>query len=145
MYPSRIDDKGRLKLPAAFQQYFAALMEKTLFVTSLDRRTAQVYTMKEWRRNEEFLLNYGDDVDLASAVSFNAADLGSESEMDGQGRILFSPELRRELGIENQPVRLFAYRGHIEILSETIYEERKRETAKLNSGSLRKLEGAGLK
>lgn len=144
MYSSRIDDKGRLKLPADFQQYFAALMEKRLFVTSLDRRTAQVYTMKQWRSNEEFLLGYGDDVDLAGAVAFNSADLGSETEMDGQGRILFSPELRRELGIENQPVKMFAYRGHIEVLSESTYEQRKREAATA-AGSLRKLEGAGLK
>ena len=129
MYPSRLDDKGRLKLPGAFQQYFSALREKKLFVTSLDRRTAQVYPMEVWRGNEKFFENYRDDVRLARNVAFNAADLGAESEMDGQGRILFSPELRRELGIENQPVRLYAYRGRIEILSEAIYEERKREAA----------------
>ena len=38
MYPGRLDDSGRVKLPAKFQQYLAALPEKTLFVTSLDRR-----------------------------------------------------------------------------------------------------------
>lgn len=144
MYSSRVDEKGRLKLPADFQQYFGALMEKKLFVTSLDRRTAQVYTLKEWRHNEEFLLNYGDDVDLANAVSFNSADLGSETEMDGQGRILFSPELRRELGIENQAVRIFTHRGHIEVLSEATYEQRKREASSA-AVSLRKLEASGLK
>src|ERR1700756_2100347 len=109
--PARLDDKGRAKLPTSFQQYFAALREKKLFVTSLDRRTAQIYPMEVWRANEKFFENYREDVRLARHVSFNAADLGSESEMDGQGRILFSPESRRELGIENQPVRLYAYRG----------------------------------
>src|ERR1039458_1921404 len=128
MYPGRLDDKGRLKLPAAFQQYFSALREKKLYVTSLDGRTAQVYPMEVWRGNEKFFENYRDDVRLARNVSFNAADLGAESAVDGQGRILFSPELRRELGIENQSVRLFAYRGRIEILTEAIYEERKRRS-----------------
>jgi MraZ protein len=144
MYPSRLDDKGRLKLPAAFQQYFAALREKKLFVTSLDRRTAQVYPMEVWRGNEKFFENYRDDVRLSRNVAFNAADLGAESEMDGQGRILFSPELRRELGIENQTVRLYAYRGRIEILSEPIYEERKREAATTVTDDIGKLESAGL-
>ena len=144
MYPSRLDDKGRLKLPAAFQQYFAALREKKLFVTSLDRRTAQVYPMEVWRGNEKFFESYREDVRLARHVAFNAADLGAETEMDGQGRILFSPELRRELGIENQPVRLFAYRGRIEILSEPIYEERKREAASLDADGIGKLEAGGL-
>jgi DNA-binding transcriptional regulator/RsmH inhibitor MraZ len=64
--------------------------------------------------------------------------------MDAQGRILFSPELRRELGIENQPVRLFAYRGRIEVLTEAIYEERKREASEMSPDELSTLEAAGL-
>ena len=38
MYPARVDDKGRLKLPVGFQEYISGLPEKKLFVTSLDRR-----------------------------------------------------------------------------------------------------------
>lgn len=144
MYPARLDEKGRVKLPAAFQQFFAALREKKLFVTSLDRRMAQIYPMAVWRENEKFFDNYRDDPRLARNVAFNAADLGSESEMDAQGRILFSPELRRELGIENQPVKLFAYRGRIEVLSEKQYEERKREAAQTAADDVAKLEAAGL-
>jgi MraZ protein len=125
MYPGRIDEKGRLKLPSAFQQYFAALRERKLFVTSLDHRTAQIYPMQVWRGNEKFFL-------------------GAETEMDGQGRISFSVELRRDLGIEDKPVRLYAYRGRIEVLSEEIYEQRKREAAKTTTDDVRTLEAAGL-
>jgi MraZ protein len=144
MYPGRLDDKGRVKMPAAFQQYFNALREKKLFVTSLDRRIAQIYPIEVWRQNEKFFDGYREDPRIARNVAFNAADLGAETEMDGQGRILFSPELRRELGIENQPVRLFAYRGRIEVLSEQIYEERKREAAQTAADDVAKLEAAGL-
>ena len=56
----------------------------------------------------------------------------------------FSPELRRELGIENQPVRLFAYRGRIEVLSEKLYEQRKQEAAQTAAEDVAKLEAAGL-
>jgi MraZ protein len=144
MYPARLDDKGRLKLPASFQQFFSALREKKLFVTSLDRRIAQIYPIAVWRENEKFFDSYREDPRIARNVAFNAADLGAESEMDAQGRVLFSPELRRELGIENQPVRLFAYRGRIEVLSEKIYEERKREAGQTAADDVAKLEGAGL-
>jgi MraZ protein len=144
MYPSRLDDKGRAKMPAAFQQFFAALREKKLFVTSLDRRIAQIYPMAVWRQNEKFFDNYREDPRLARNVAFNAADLGAEAEMDGQGRILFSPELRRELGIENAAVRLFAYRGRIEVLSEKLYEDRKREASATAPEDVSKLEAAGL-
>jgi len=144
MYPGKLDDKGRVKLPAAFQQFFNALREKKLFVTSLDRRIGQIYPMAVWRENEKFFDSYREDPRVARNVAFNAADLGAETEMDAQGRILFSPELRRELGIENQAVRLFAYRGRIEVLSEQIYEERKREASQTASEDLAKLEAAGL-
>ncbi len=144
MYPGRLDDKGRVKLPTAFQQFFTALPEKKLFVTSLDRRIAQIYPMPVWRQNEKFFDAYRDDPKVARNVAFNAADLGAETEMDSQGRILFSPELRRELGIENQAVRLFAYRGRIEVLSEKIYEERKHQASQAPADDVAKLEAAGL-
>jgi MraZ protein len=144
MYPGRLDEKGRLKLPAAFQQYFATLREKKLFVTSLDRRIAQIYPMAVWRQNEKFFESYREDPRIARNIAFNAADLGAETEMDGQGRILFSPELRRELGIEGLPVRLYAYHGRIEVLSEKLYEDRKREAAQTAADDVAKLEAAGL-
>ena len=144
MYPGRLDDKGRIKMPAAFQQYFTGLPEKKLFVTSLDRRIAQIYPIAVWRENEKFFDTYREDPRVARNVAFNAADLGAETEMDGQGRILFSPELRRELGIENAPVRLFAYRGRLEVLSEKIYEERKQQASQTAADDLSKLEAAGL-
>jgi MraZ protein len=144
MYPSRLDDKGRVKMPATFQQFFAALREKKLFVTSLDRRIAQIYPISVWRQNEKFFDSYREDPRLARSVAFNAADLGAEQEMDGQGRILFSLELRTALKIENAPVRLFAYRGRIEVLSEQIYEERKREALAMTAEEVSKLEAAGL-
>ena len=144
MYPGRLDDKGRVKLPVAFQQYFSALQEKKLFITSFDRRIAQIYPIAVWRENEHFFETYRENPKAARNAAFNAADLGAESEMDAQGRILFPPELRRELGIENQPIRLYAHRRRIEILSEAIYKERKRQAAETAESDLETLEAAGL-
>ena len=125
-YPSRMDDRGRVKMPVGFQKYLEQFEDKRLFVTSLDRRIAQIYPIHCWRDTENFLENFSEDPDAAENLAFNAADLGAETEMDSQGRVLFSPELRRELGLEDQPVHLYAFGGHIEVLSESLYEERKR-------------------
>ena len=144
MYPSRLDDKGRAKMPVAFQQFLSALREKKLFVTSLDRRTAQIYPMESWRQVEKFFEAYRENPAVARKVVFNAADLGVETEMDNQGRVLFPPELRRELGIENAQVRLYAHKGRIEVLSEALYEERKRQAAEVTQEDLDALEAAGL-
>jgi transcriptional regulator MraZ len=144
MYPARVDDKGRLKLPVGFQQYFAGLPEKKLFVTSLDRRIGQIYPIANWRETKEFLYGQKENSKPAGRIAFNAQDLGADSEMDNQGRVLLPPEMRRELGIENQSVRLFHYKGRIEVLSEPLYQERKREAAVSAAQDLETLEGAGL-
>jgi len=144
MYPARMDDRGRVKLPAAFKEYLESLDDKNLFVTSLDRRIAQIYPIAVWRQNEKFFDSYREDPRVARNVAFNAADLGAEAEMDAQGRVLFSPELRRELGLESAPVHLFAYRGRIEVLSEKVYEERRREASATAPEDVAKLEAAGL-
>jgi hypothetical protein len=52
--------------------------------------------------------------------------------------------MRRELGIENQNVRLFAYKGRIQILSEAMYAEQKKDSAASAEDDLETLEGAGL-
>jgi MraZ protein len=144
MYPARVDEKGRLKLPVAFQHYFAVLPEKKLFVTSLDRRIGHIYPLMVWRENKKLFDSFRENPRAARRVAFNANDLGAESEMDQQGRILLPPELRRELGIEDRSVRICAYKGRIEIYSEAIYEERKKEAAESPVEDLELLEGAGL-
>lgn len=130
-------------MPAAFQQFLSALPEKKLFVTSLDRHIAQIYPMDVWRQNEKFFATYHDNPKLAKRIAFNANDLGAEAEMDSQGRITLPSELRRELGMEDQTVRLYAYKGRIEILTEKIYEERKREAIEASADDVETLETAG--
>ena len=145
MYPGKLDDRGRVKLPSTFEKYISALKDKRLFVTSLDRRTAQIYPITEWRNNLKFFETYRENVKLARSVAFNANDLGAEAEMDSQGRVLFSPELRRALDIENQSVRLMSYRGRIEVMSEKMYEEQRREALEVSADGIATLEAAGMK
>jgi MraZ protein len=145
MYPARLDDKGRLKLPTVFQQYFQGFQEGKFFVTSLDARIAQIYPVSAWRKNEEFFEAYQEDPDVLQRVWFNAQDLGAEAEMDSQGRITLNPELRRELDMQGQELHLYAYKNRVEILTEAIYQERKARARQQASDSVRKLEMAGMK
>ncbi|MEO8370651.1 MAG: hypothetical protein ABI806_15820 [Candidatus Solibacter sp.] len=125
MYQSRLDDRGRLKLPCAFQEYFAKLGDRRVFVTSLDRRTARIYPISAWAR-EDCLTNV-DDPEIAERIAFNAADLGGETEIDAQGRIVVPAELRRALAIEKSTVRLYVFREHVRMLSEAEFEQRRKE------------------
>ena len=46
--------------------------------------------------------------------------------------------------MENQPVRIYAFRGRINVMSEQVYEQQKQDTAQLTEDDLAKLETAGL-
>ncbi len=137
-----MDDKGRLKLPSAFQQYLVKLGEQKVFVTSLDSRTVRIYPIGIWRVNEKF---FQDSKDKAAAdVSFLANDLGADSEIDSQGRILIPTELRRMLGIESAPVWLEHYKGRFNLYSKDLYEDRRRRALEGLEEKLERLERDGL-
>jgi DNA-binding transcriptional regulator/RsmH inhibitor MraZ len=131
-------------LPTDLQEYFGALGETRLFVTSLDRRIARIYTIPAWRETEKWLANFREDPEAARNIAFNAADLGAAAEIDGQGRILFSTDLRRELGIENQPVRLWPNGNKIDVLSDKIYQEGKGNASVNAAQAVTALERAGM-
>jgi DNA-binding transcriptional regulator/RsmH inhibitor MraZ len=145
MYPARLDDKGRLRLPVPFQRYLGSLPDKRLFVTSLDRRIATVYTLAAWKENEKLFDGCTDEPDRVENVAFNANDLGSETELDAQGRIQFSTELRRELRLEDQPVHMQVYKGGIQVMSEPMYQAKKMAASRTPEDDVRVLRLKGLK
>ncbi len=96
-HPTRVDEKGRLKVPAEFKRVIDEKYGQQFYITSLDGKVAQVYPFEEWERIEQ---------KLAALSSFNPTKkkfldrtnyYGQQVEMDGQGRLLL-PQLLREAG-----------------------------------------------
>jgi DNA-binding transcriptional regulator/RsmH inhibitor MraZ len=145
-YSGKLDDKGRLKLPVKFQEYINTLPgNKDLFITSLDRKTAAIYAIDVWRENLKRLAAFRDDDDAVSVVKFNANDLGTEERMDGQGRVLLNSDLREALGLEDKStLHMVALNGHIEVITDTVYKERKAEALAGGEKAAKKLFGQGL-
>jgi MraZ protein len=92
---TRVDEKGRLKLPAEFKRQIDEEYGGQFYITSRDGKVAEIHPMREW---EEF------ERKLAAVPSFNPAKqkllkwinyFGQTAEMDGQGRVLL-PQLLRE-------------------------------------------------
>jgi len=141
----RVDEKGRLKLPAAVAQYFGALGEQKVFVTTLNTSTALIYPISVWRETERMLQEPGDDADLRSDVAFVANHYGEDMEVDAQGRVLLPTTLRRDLELEKDDVHLVCYKQRIEVFGSKIYGQRL-EAAKANLGDkLKALEKKGLR
>jgi MraZ protein len=144
IYPARVDEKGRLKLPVDFQNFLTALGETKVFVTSLDERIGRIYPISVWKEMEQLFRNAGDDAEAAEDLWFTANDLGGDAEMDAQGRVLMPAELRKALNIENQQVHLEHYKGHIKLYSGAVYQERKQRAAEGRAEKLKLFERRGL-
>ncbi len=101
-HPTRIDEKGRLKVPAEFKRVVDEKYGLKFYITSLDGKVAQLYPFEEWERIEQ---------KLASLSTFNPTKkkflsrvnfYGQEVEMDGQGRLLIPQLLRQSADIKGE-------------------------------------------
>lgn len=144
MYPARMDEKGRIKLPVDFQTFFSAFPEKKLFVTSLDGRIGQIYPISVWRRNLKFLTGLKDNAKAVQKILFNANDFGAEAEIDSSGRLTVNSQMREDLNLMGQELRLTAVRGRVEILNEALYRERRREAQEDAEANVLALEDLGM-
>jgi MraZ protein len=96
--PARLDEKGRLKVPADFKRRVDELYGPQFFITSRDGKRAEVYPMKEWEKIEQAVLLLP-----ASAAKkkflLKTNYYGREAEMDAQGRLLIPQTLREDAGL----------------------------------------------
>lgn len=93
-HPTRVDEKGRLKIPADFKREVDERYGSQFFITSLDGERAQVWPMPEWQKVEEKVLNQ--PMSLAKKKWLDRTSYyGQVAEMDAQGRILI-PQVLRE-------------------------------------------------
>jgi MraZ protein len=112
-HPTRVDEKGRLKVPAEFKRVIDEKYAQKFYITSQDGVVAQVYPFEEWERIEQR---------LASLSTFNPTKkrfltrtnyYGQVVEMDGQGRLLI-PQILREAA---------QIRGEVAVLGNLTYLE----------------------
>jgi MraZ protein len=112
-HPTRVDEKGRLKVPAEFKRVIDEKYAQKFYITSLDGTVAQIYPFEEWERIEQ---------KLASLSTFNPTKkkflnrtnyYGQVVEMDGQGRLLVPQILRESAQI----------RGEVAVLGNLTYLE----------------------
>src|SRR5438046_1243927 len=54
-HPTRVDEKGRLKVPAEFKRVLDEKYGQQFYITSFDGKVAQVYPFEEWERIEQTL------------------------------------------------------------------------------------------
>lgn len=131
---TRVDEKGRLKLPTEFKRQIdeeyggqsgvpgqPAGGGAEFYITSRDGKVAEVYPMREWEKFE---------AKLAEIPSFNPSKkkllkrlnyYGQTAEMDGQGRVLL-PQILREQAKLMAEVVVYGSEWHLEVTNREDYE-----------------------
>jgi MraZ protein len=122
-HPTRVDEKGRLKVPAEFKR---TMDERygggQFYITSRDGKVGEIYPFEEWQRIEE---------KLAKVSNFNPAKkkyldrvnyYGQMVEMDNQGRLLI-PQLLRESADVKGDVLVFGNLTYLEVRNAELFRK----------------------
>ena len=112
-HPTRVDDKGRLKVPAEFKRVIDEKYAQKFYITSLDGIVAQVYPFEEWERIEQKLAALSTYNPTKKKFLTRTNYYGQVVEMDGQGRLLV-PQILREAA---------QIRGEVAVLGNLTYLE----------------------
>ena len=112
-HPTRVDEKGRLKVPAEFKRVIDEKYAQRFYITSLDGNVAQIYPFEEWERIEQKLANLSTFNPTKKKFLNRVNYYGQVVEMDGQGRLLI-PQILREAA---------QIRGEVAVLGNLTYLE----------------------
>ncbi len=112
-HPTRVDEKGRLKIPAEYKRVIDEKYAQKFYITSLDGSIAQIYPFEEWERIEQKLAALSTYNPTKKKFLTRANYYGQVVEMDGQGRLLVPQILRESAQI----------RGEVAVLGQLTYLE----------------------
>jgi len=97
--PARVDEKGRLKVPADFKRHIDEKYGAEFYITSRDGKVAEIYPVEEWRKIEDKLAKLSNFNPSKKKFLNKVNYYGQMVEMDAQGRLLMPQILREAAGI----------------------------------------------
>ena len=125
-FPAKVDEKGRLKVPAVFLESLTEYGNQ-FYITSPTGESARIYPLKVWAEIED---------KLAAVSSQNAAKrkflkrtsyFGQTVELDAQGRLLI-PAVLREAAQAKGDVDVLGNLDYLEVMNHTrVLDEMKNE------------------
>ncbi|HEX7289194.1 MAG TPA: division/cell wall cluster transcriptional repressor MraZ [Candidatus Angelobacter sp.] len=121
-HPTRVDEKGRLKVPAEFKRLIDEKYGTQFYITSLDGKVAQVYPFEEWQRIEEKLARLSNFNPTKKKFLNRTNYYGQVVEIDGQGRLLVPALLRETAKIQGE-VAVVGNLTYLEVQSIEAYRK----------------------
>ena len=121
-HPAKVDEKGRLKLPAAFKQIVDAQNVTQFYITSVDGKSAEVWPLPEWEKREQELAEFSTMDDAVQKYLNLTSYYGQQVEMDNQGRVLMPQILRGKAQLDGD-VTVFGKMVLLEVHNREIFEQ----------------------
>lgn len=108
-YQAKIDEKGRLKLPASYRADIESEWKTPAVYLTCDDAYGQyvrIYPLPVWQEIEERLKKMGTTDPSRRRFERWTSLYGLESEIDSQGRVLIPPQLREPAAMQGDVVVL---------------------------------------
>lgn len=120
-YLAKVDEKGRVKIPAAFLESLREFGNK-FFVTSENGDRVRIYPMKVWDGIEEKLARLSSHNATKQKFLTRTNYYGQVVELDAQGRILVQPILREAAQMKGE-VDVLGYLTYLEVWNHSRFLE----------------------
>ena len=140
-----VDAKGRMTLPSEFKEYLTRLGDTKVFITTTDLKLIKIFPLSTWDYNENFFENETEDAETAAQLKFLANDMGGDSGIDSNGRLLLPQQLRDHFGLENTQVRVECQKGFFKVYTQQQYELYKAKVVDGLDAKNAKLEAKGMR
>jgi MraZ protein len=122
-HPARVDEKGRLKLPADFKSELEGGGEgkQVFYITSKDGKRAEIWPLKAWEEVEANLKKIPNMNPAKQKFLDVTSYYGQMVEMDGQGRLLLPLVLRESAKVVAEVV-VFGRQEFLQVANREMFE-----------------------
>ena len=122
-HPAKVDEKGRLKLPAAFKQLLDSQSVAQFYITSSDGKSAEIWPLPEWEKREAQLAESSEMEEAVQKYLSITSYYGQQVEMDAQARMLIPQILRSAAGLDDEEVAVIGMGNYIAVHNRKRFEE----------------------
>jgi transcriptional regulator MraZ len=121
--PTKVDEKGRLKIPTIFRSEIEQQHGAEFYVTSLYGDSVRVYPFPVWNEIEQKISEAPSTSVAVKRFLRNTNYYGQMVTMDNQGRILIPPMLRESAQIRDEVTVMGALK-YLEIWNAAVFKKR---------------------
>jgi MraZ protein len=120
---AKVDEKGRLKVPADFKRLLEEKYGLKFFITSFDGVRAEIFPMPEWEKIEATMAERPSGPEKSKFLDVTNY-YGQEVEMDGQGRLLLPQNLRVKAKLEGEELAVLGLNNRMAAIRDAEQMER---------------------